>query len=60
MCVCVCVCVLYSICKHIAENILKQTWALFATHFIDLDWFVWFYGISTFVSYLTPNPFLRK
>ena len=21
-------------------------------------WFVWFYGISTFVGYLTPNPFL--
>ena len=20
-------------------------------------WFVWFYGISTFVGYLTPNPF---
>ena len=23
-------------------------------------WFVGFYGISTFVSYLTPNPFLCK
>ena len=23
-----------------------------------LVWFVWFYGISTFVGYLTPNPFL--
>ena len=23
-------------------------------------WFVWFYGISTFVGYLTPNPFLCK
>ena len=22
--------------------------------------FVWFYGISTFVGYLTPNPFLCK
>ena len=21
---------------------------------------VWFYGISTFVGYLTPNPFLCK
>ena len=24
------------------------------------NWFVWFYGISTFVGYLTPNPFLCK
>ena len=23
-------------------------------------WLVGFYGISTFVGYLTPNPFLRK
>ena len=23
-------------------------------------WFVGFYGISTFVGYLTPNPFLCK
>ena len=23
-----------------------------------IDWFVGFYGISTFVGYLTPNPFL--
>ena len=28
-------------------------------HILDLVWFglVWFYGISTFVGYLTPNPF---
>ena len=25
-----------------------------------LVWFVWFYGISTFVGYLTPNLFLCK
>ena len=25
-----------------------------------LVWLVWFYGISTFVGYLTPNPFLCK
>ena len=25
-----------------------------------LVWFGWFYGISTFVGYLTPNPFLCK
>ena len=24
------------------------------------DWLVWFYGISTFVGYLTPIPFLYK
>ena len=27
---------------------------------IHLVWFVWFYGTSTFVGYLTPNPFLCK
>ena len=26
--------------------------------YISLVWFVGFYGISTFVGYLTPNPFL--
>ena len=25
-----------------------------------VGWFVGFYGISTFVDYLTPNPFLCK
>ena len=25
-----------------------------------VGWFVMFYGISTFVGYLTPNPFLCK
>ena len=25
-----------------------------------VGWFVWFYGVSTFVGYLTPNPFLCK
>ena len=28
--------------------------------FVGLVWFVGFYGISTFVGYLTPNPFLCK
>ena len=23
-------------------------------------WLVWFYGISTIVGYLTPNPFFYK
>ena len=26
----------------------------------DIEWLVGFYGISTFVGYLTPNPFLCK
>ena len=30
------------------------------TRWFGLVWFVWFYGISTFVGYLTPNPFLCK
>ena len=25
-----------------------------------VGWYVGFYGISTFVGYLTPNPFLYK
>ena len=29
-------------------------------HLLGLAWFVGFYGISTFVGYLTPNPFLCK
>ena len=27
---------------------------------VGLVWFVGFYGISNFVGYLTPNPFLCK
>ena len=30
------------------------------TVIFGLVWFVGFYGISTFVGYLTPNPFLCK
>ena len=26
----------------------------------SIGWFVWFYGTSTFVGYLTPNPVLCK
>ena len=29
-------------------------------HMIGLVWFIRFYGISTFVGYFTPNPFLCK
>ena len=28
--------------------------------FKDVGWLVGFYGISTIVGYLTPNPFLCK
>ena len=24
---------------------------------VDLVWLVWFYGISTYIGHLTPNPF---
>ena len=27
---------------------------------LAMVWFVGFYGISTFIGYLTPNPFLCK
>ena len=45
ICVCVCVC----------ERILPAQGLS-----LGLAWFVGFYGISTFVGYLTPNPFLYK
>ena len=35
----------------IVHNVLSLTQILFG-------WLVGFYGISTFVGYLTPNPFL--
>ena len=31
-----------------------------ATEILNVGWLVVFYGISTFVGYLTPNPFLCK
>ena len=34
--------------------------AYFEAAWFGLLWFVGFYGISTFVGYLTPNPFLCK
>ena len=33
---------------------------VFAAKFLQPSGLVWFYGISTFVGYLTPNPFLCK
>ena len=32
----------------------------FSGYIKEKGWFVWFYGISTFVGYLTSNPFLCK
>ena len=34
--------------------------AVFYALLIMIGWFVGVYGISTFVGYLTPNPFLCK
>ena len=44
------------------SNCLSFHFLLFSTHdpLVGLVWFVGFYGISTFVGYLTPNPFLCK
>ncbi len=33
---------------------------IFIKVWVGLVWFVGFYGILTFVGYLTPNPFLCK
>ena len=38
--------------KILFENVTQQV--------IGLVWFVGFYGISIFVGYLMPNPFLYK
>ena len=42
----------------------RRTWAAMVRDAVlarfGLVWFVGFYGISTFVGYLTPNPFLCK
>ena len=43
---------------HIFTPILISVW--FGLVWFGLVWFVGFYGISTFVGYLTPNPFLCK
>ena len=68
--VCVCVCV-----HKYTKNILKPIYSHIHTHiqvhthtyvyiiwtliYVD-GWFDGFYGISIFVGYLTPNPFLCK
>ena len=33
---------------------------IYETFFLFMCLFIWVYGISTFVGYLMPNPFLYK
>ena len=40
--------------------IFQTIGSFFIINYVDLVWFVWFYGISTFVGYFTPNPCLCK
>ena len=48
-------------CTHINKNKSGKIRRIkFSVTLIGLVWFVGFYGISTFVGYLTPNPFLCK
>ncbi len=48
--------------KEIIKEFHDQTNKLFYIYagVVAQYWFVGFYGISTFVGYLTPNPFLCK
>ena len=48
--------------KDIIKELEKQITYYRSMHSKEsgLVWFVRFYGISTFVGYLTPNPFLCK
>ena len=40
--------------------LLRLLYDFLSPNLIGLVWFVGFYGISTFVGYLKPNPFLCK
>ena len=46
--------------KDIGKWLNEQKISLLLAKFDGLVWFVGFYGISTFVGYLTSNPFLCK
>ena len=46
-------CIMYFFNCTVIESIISN-------RIYNLVWFGWFYGISTFVGYLTPNPFLCK
>ena len=46
--------------KNYTSNILINNLFNLEKVYKMLVWFGWFYGISTFVGYLTPNPFLCK
>ena len=39
---------------------LKTREAVFSINYKMDGWLLGFYGISTFVGYITPNPFLYK
>ena len=73
MCVCVCVCTyVWGITTDEIEIVIPNVNSLVALHecllfelqcligLVCLVCLVWFFGISTFVGYLTPNPFLCK
>ena len=52
-----------SVSSHILilnKNRIRFLWRRCMSQFDGLVWFVGFYGISTFVGCLTPNPFLCK
>ena len=48
--------------KYLENTKKKYNYNVFDKKFNSncLVWFVEFYGISIFVGYLTPNPFLSK
>ena len=50
----------YSKCIFNWGIIYSPKWGILGMTLDDDGWFVGFYGISTFVGYLTPNPFLCK
>ena len=42
------------------KKMLGEYLDIYMSRVRKIDWLVWFYGISTFVGYLTPNPYLWK
>ena len=43
-----------------ASQFINQEKNYLFNYSLGLVWFGWFYGISAFVGYLMPNPFLCK
>ena len=54
------VCDFWHIHPYIIFNEKSSLYIFMICKYIGLVWFVGFYGISTFVGCLTPNPFLCK